>query len=40
MSVTGVASRHIQHLASIARERGVPMVPGVFEATLKIHEGA
>jgi phosphohistidine swiveling domain-containing protein len=28
------------HLASLARERGIPMVLGVPEATLKIPDGA
>jgi pyruvate,water dikinase len=28
------------HLASLARERGVPMVLGVPDATLRIPEGA
>jgi pyruvate,water dikinase len=28
------------HLASLARERGIPMVLGVLDATLKIPDGA
>jgi pyruvate,water dikinase len=28
------------HLASLARERGIPMVLGVLEATLRIPEGS
>jgi len=28
------------HLASLARERGIPMVLGVYEATQRIPDGA
>jgi pyruvate,water dikinase len=41
--VSGVVSERggsTSHLASLARERGIPMVLGVHEATAKIPEGA
>jgi phosphohistidine swiveling domain-containing protein len=41
--VSGVVSERggsTSHLASLARERGIPMVLGVHEATTKIPNGA
>ena len=42
-SVAGVVAERggsTSHLASLARERGIPMVLGVFEATRRVPEGA